>query len=219
MYKFVVFDLDGTLADTIEDLKNSVNDALAKNSLPIHTSEEYKTFVGNGVDKMVELASGYKKGTKIFENIKSGFESYYAEHTCDCTKPYDGMAELLKTLGELNIKTAVLSNKPNVYVPKVVGKLYPEHKFEFMLGQCKEFPRKPDPSALFFMMKESGVEKDETLYVGDSNVDVVTGHNGKVKVCGVSWGFRPVSELNETGADIVVDNAEELLEVIKAGKV
>ena len=219
MYKLVVFDLDGTLADTIEDLKNSVNDALEKNSLPIHSSEEYKTFVGNGADKMVELASGYEKGTKVFENIKSGFESYYAEHTCDCTKPYDGMAELLETLHELNIKTAVLSNKPTVYVPKVVEKLYPEHKFEFMLGQSEEFPRKPNPSALLFMMNELGIEKCETLYVGDSNVDVITAHNGGVKVCGVSWGFRPVSELKETGADIVVDNAEELLEVIKAGKI
>lgn len=215
MYKLVVFDLDGTLADTISDLANSVNNALKENNMKTHKTEDYKFFVGNGADRLIELSADTKKGTETFTKIKQGFEDYYSKHICDYTKEYKGINELLAKLSEDDILTAVLSNKPDKYVPPILKKLYPNHHFEYALGQSEKYKRKPDPEALLMIMKNLDVEKKGVLYVGDSDVDVLTAHNAGVKACAVSWGFRPVSELKNAGADFIVDTAEELYKIIK----
>ena len=216
MYKLVVFDLDGTLAETLEDLAHTMNAALESENLPTHPTESYRKFVGNGISNLVkQVVMDKSDDEELCERVKAYFDNYYPQHLCDFTKAYDGMGELLKELSAMSVKTAVHSNKPHVFVPQILETLYPEHEFEIAWGHkdCNE--RKPSPQALEKMMNQLGVSKEETLYVGDSDVDVFTAHNAGVKVCGVEWGFRGKEELVSAGADFIAKDAENLLYIIK----
>lgn len=210
MSKLVAFDLDGTLADTLADLANAVNYALEKKGLPTYPVDDYRHFVGNGVDNLIKVTMGAAYSPEEAASVKADFQAYYAGHCKDYTKAYDGIGELLSKLSRDGIKTAVISNKPDRFVPEILTRLYPEHSFVYAWGQRDGAARKPDPQSLNTLAKLCKAEKSEILYVGDSNVDVVFGHNAGVKVCGVSWGFRGAKELKEAGADIIVDSAEEL---------
>lgn len=214
MIKLVVFDLDGTLADTLSDLGTAMNVALAREGLPGYPIEEYRQLVGNGIDRLVQdtMAENYTPERAV--KVKSAFQAYYAEHCKDDTLAYDGMEEVLDKLTQDGIMTAVISNKPNRFVPEILEKLYPRHRFKYAWGQQEDFPRKPSPESLEKMIELCGVKKNETLYVGDSNVDVVFGHRSGVMVCGVSWGFRGAQELIGAGADIIVDSPKELYELM-----
>lgn len=216
MYNLVVFDLDGTLADTLMDLAHSINSALKSENLPVHPVESYNQFVGNGINNLIKQVL-LEKGSneQLCKKVKAYFDSYYPQHLCDYTKAYDGMRELLDELSALSVKTAVHSNKPHIYVPQILEKLYPNHKFEIAWGhkECNE--RKPSPQALNLMIEQLGCDKESTLYVGDSDVDVYTAHNAGVKVCGVEWGFRGRDELISAGADFIAKDAENLLSIIK----
>ena len=214
MYKYVIFDLDGTLADTLADLAASINFSLEKNALPTYKVDDYRSFVGDGIDKLIErvLADNYSEA--LLKETKEVFFNYYSEHFCDYTKSYDGMPGLLKELDDLYIKTAVISNKPHQFVPQILSKLYPDHKFEYTWGQKPNFERKPDPQLLLLLLSLLGAEKSEALYVGDSNVDIKFAHSAGIKACGVSWGFRGREELIKSGADFIADNTNELKNVI-----
>ncbi len=216
MYKFVIFDLDGTLANTLFDLANAMNHALSVEGFPTHPINRYNQFVGNGIDNLVKQVL-LQKGDdeELCKKVKANFSSYYKEHLCDDTIEYDGMSVLLKELEKLSVKTAVHSNKPHEYVPYILNKLYSEHKFEFVFGNCEDFERKPSPQAVLYMIDKLGADKSQVLYVGDSDVDVFTAHNSGVKVCGVAWGFRGEEELKNAGADYIAHSAEELLSIIK----
>ncbi len=216
MYKLVVFDLDGTLCDTLSDLANAVNHSLEKEGLPTHPLLSYNKFVGNGINNLIKQVL-LDKGNdeKLISKVKKNFDSYYPAHLCELTKPYSGIEELLKELRELSVMTAVHSNKPHVYVPTILETLFEEHTFDIAWGKKDEFERKPSAQALLEMIRILEVEKDEVLYVGDSDVDVFTAHNASVKVCGVEWGFRGREELLSAGADFVAKDTEELLGVIK----
>lgn len=214
MNKLTVFDLDGTLANTLADLGTAMNAALDSEGLPGYPIEEYRRLVGNGIDRLVKdtMAKGYTPEGAV--RVKETFKAYYADHCLDFTEAYDGLDELLKKLDEKGIMTAVLSNKPDVFVPAILNKLYPDHRFAYAWGKRDELPHKPSPESLERLIELSGCEKSETLYIGDSNVDVVFAHNAGVKVCGVSWGFRGAKELREAGADHIVNSAEELYRLI-----
>lgn len=214
MTKLVVFDLDGTLADTLKDLGTAMNVALSQEGLPGYPMDTYRQLVGNGIDRLVHdaMASGYSPEGAV--RVKAAFQAYYAEHCKDYTVAYDGMAELLNRLDDEKIATAVISNKPHRFVPEILQKLYPRHCFLYAWGQQEEYPRKPSPESLEAMIELSGYAKSDTLYVGDSNVDVVFAHNAGVKVCGVSWGFRGAEELRQAGADCIVNSTNELYSVI-----
>ena len=147
--------------------------------------------------------------------MKTYFDNYYPEHLCDFTKAYDGMGEVLRELRKLKIKTAVHSNKPHAFVPQILKTLYPEHDFEIAWGHKDCFERKPSPQALNAIMEQLSCDKESTLYVGDSDVDVFTAHNAGVVVCGVEWGFRGKEELVSAGADYIAKDAENLLSIIK----
>lgn len=216
MYKFIVFDLDGTLANTLFDLANAVNYALSVEDLPTHPTERYNQFVGNGIDNLIKQVL-LEKGDdeNLHKKVKSNFNIYYKAHLCDDTIAYDGMPELLSELRQLSVKTAIHSNKPHEYVPTIISKLYSDHDFEFVFGNCVQFERKPSPQAVEFMIEKLAVDKSQVLYVGDSDVDVFTAHNAGVKVCGVAWGFRGEEELKSAGADFIAHSAEELLDIIK----
>ena len=214
MNKMVVFDLDGTLADTLADLANAMNDALCHEGLPTYPVDDYRRFVGNGIDNLVKVTMANAYTPESAARVKAGFQSYYAAHCKDLTAAYDGIAALLDRLDAENTATAVISNKPDAFVPVILSKLYPDHRFFVQWGQQDRFPRKPSPEALLHLISLSGLDKSEVLYVGDSNVDVVFAHNAGVKVCGVSWGFRGAEELRQAGADFIVNSAEELYTVI-----
>jgi len=216
MYRLVVFDLDGTLANTLNDLAHAVNMALKSENLPTHPVESYNRFVGNGVNILIKQALMDKGDDKaLCDKVKKFFDSYYKEHLCDYTTSYDGVSQLLSELENSGIKTTVHSNKPHEYVPHILSKLYPQHSFDIVLGNCEDFERKPSPQALEFMIENLNVDKAQVLYVGDSDVDVYTAHNAGVKVCGVAWGFRGEKELKDSGADFIAYDANDLLYIIK----
>lgn len=210
MIRLTVFDLDGTVADTLADLAHAVNYALMSQGLPTYPVDDYRHFVGNGVDKLIRDTMGGAYTPEGAERAKEDFRAYYAAHCRDLTSAYPGMPELLQRLSDDGILTAVISNKPDPFVPGILSAIYPDHTFAYAWGQQKDVARKPDPEALNRLIALCGVKKDEVLYVGDSDVDVYFAHNAGVKVCGVSWGFRGAEELKKAGADVIVDTAEEL---------
>lgn len=212
--KLIAFDLDGTVADTLADLATAVNFALKKRGFDPYPVGDYRRFVGNGVDNLMMQVLKEHYTPAAGEGMKADFSAYYADHCLDYTSVYPGVAELLNELDDSGIKTAVISNKPDAFVPKILQKLYPDHRFTLAWGQRSEVPRKPAPDALLKAIALCGVRQDEVLYVGDSNVDVIFAHNAGVKVCGVSWGFRGAGELKEAGADVIVDSADALKQVI-----
>jgi phosphoglycolate phosphatase len=214
MVKLVVFDLDGTLADTLADLAASVNQALAKRGLTTYPDEAYKHFVGNGVDNLIRQTLADHYTPALAAEVKADFSAYYAGHSMDYTAVYPGIAALLQRLSDSGIMTAVISNKPDAFVPHILGTLYPDHRFSYLSGQKPDIPRKPDPASLLIYLESVGVSKEDTLYVGDSDVDVRYAHAAGVRVCGVSWGFRGADELRAAGADRIADTADELAEVI-----
>ncbi len=216
MYKLVVFDLDGTLADTLSDLAHAVNEALVYVGAPTHPIDSYRTFVGNGVNVLIKKALGEKgDDEELCKKTKAYFDSYYPQHLCDYTCAYEGMTDVLSELRKASVKTAIHSNKPHEYVPHIIDKLFCDHKFDIVIGNMPLYERKPSPQALCAIMDELGVSKDETLYVGDSDVDVFTAHNAGVKMCGVEWGFRGKDELLSAGADFLAKDSAELLRIIK----
>ena len=212
MYKIVVFDLDGTLANTVEDLADAVNFGLENAGLHTYSVEAYKQMVGNGIVNLVKKAIYPNADEEIFDRVKSDFDFYYNAHSIEKTTAYEGTSELLKYLAEKKIMTAVLSNKPDRFVAQILSKLFPNHKFDYEWGKKEEYPIKPNPQSLFAILNKAGIEKSECLYVGDSNVDCQTAQNAGVKCCGVSWGFRGRKELEDAGADIVVDTPMEIIE-------
>jgi phosphoglycolate phosphatase len=215
MPKLIIFDLDGTLLDTIEDLANSVNYALMQHNLPIHPVESYRFFVGNGVNKLLERALPEDKRTTDYVSmLKVDFLKHYFVHSEECTRPYPGIPELLASIQEKGIKLAVASNKMHEATVKLINRFFPEIPFAALLGQREGFPVKPNPGVLEEIIRTAGVEKEEVLYVGDSGVDVATAFNAKVPFVGVLWGFRPRKELEEVGATAFVENTEELFKMV-----
>ena len=212
MKKLVIFDLDGTLLNTIADLAASTNHALAANGYPTHPTEEYRFFVGNGINKLFEraLPEGEKTEANVLK-IRQRFIPYYDVHCVDLTKPYPGIPELLKALQQRSVRIAVASNKYQRATGKLIPYFFPDIHFTAILGQREGVPRKPDPQIVHEIMRMANVSTDEVLYVGDSNVDMQTANNARVDSVGVTWGFRPRAELEQGSPFAIIDKAEELL--------
>ncbi len=212
MKKLVIFDLDGTLLNTIADLAASTNHALEANGYPTHPTEEYRFFVGNGINKLFEraLPEGEKTEANVLK-IRQSFIPYYDVHCADLTKPYPGIPELLKVLQQREIQLAVASNKYQRATGKLIPYFFPDIHFTAILGQREGVPRKPDPQVVHEIMRMANVRTDEVLYVGDSNVDMQTANNARVDCVGVTWGFRPRAELEQGKPYAIIDEAEELL--------
>ena len=215
MPKLIIFDLDGTLLDTIEDLANSVNHALQAYNFPTHPIEAYNFFVGNGVNKLLERALPEDKRTADFVSmLKMEFIKYYFAHAEEFTKPYSGISELLSRLQAEGYQLGVASNKVHDATVQLVDKFFPEIKFAAVFGQREGYPVKPNPGILEEIIELAQVEKSEVFYVGDSGVDVATAYNAKVPFTGVLWGFRPRKELEEVGATSFAETTEELYSLI-----
>ena len=212
MKKLVIFDLDGTLLDTIADLAESTNHALKQLGYPTHNVETIRTFVGNGINKLLERALPLQEQTE--ENVRlmrSHFVPYYDVHNADLSSPYPGIVHLLEDLQEKGIMIAVASNKYQEATVKLVKHYFPMINFIEILGQREGINVKPDPSIVFDILQKANVNKEEVLYVGDSGVDMQTAINAGVDAVGVTWGFRPRTELEGFQPMGLIDKAEELL--------
>lgn len=218
MFKIAVFDLDGTLADSLTDLAICVNLGLAAAGLPEKPVNNFKTYVGNGRAKLIWRAMDGVKDERLFDVVEKTFNEEYALRCTDNTTAYNGCAKLLEGLKSRGIMTAVLSNKPDEFVERILLKLYPSHSFAAAWGKKPEFKPKPDGEALNALLKLCKVyDRSECIYVGDSDVDVFTAQNAGVAMAGVEWGFRGKNELICAGAPFVAASADELFEYICNG--
>lgn len=213
MYKTVIFDLDGTLLNTLTDLANAVNYALREFSFPERTTEEVRRFIGNGVVKLMERSTPEGTNEKMQEECLAVFRKHYLEHMSDNTAAYDGVKALLKHLKEKGIKTAVVSNKLHSAVVGLCDDYF-HGLIDEAIGVSNENERKPSPVNVIKAMINSGSNKKTTVYVGDSEVDVLTAHRAGIKCIGVTWGFRDRAELIENSCDFIAENAEEVLRLI-----
>lgn len=212
MKNLVIFDLDGTLLNTIVDLANSTNYALSQMGFPTHEVNEYNFFVGNGINKLFERA--LPEGEKTEENIRKvreEFLKHYDSHNTDRSTPYPGIPELLAALQEKGIKLAVASNKYQAATRKLIAHFFPTIRFTEVFGQREGIKVKPDPTIVYDILAKANLSKEETLYVGDSGVDMQTAINSGVTACGVTWGFRPRTELEKFSPDHIADKAEDIL--------
>lgn len=213
MKKLVIFDLDGTLLNTIADLAAATNQALRHFGYPTHETEAYRFFVGNGINKLFERAlPDCERTEENILKIRSRFIPYYDEHNADLSRPYPGIPELLSTLQQQEIRMAVASNKYQAATRKLISHYFPEINFVEVLGQREGIPAKPDPSIVYDIMRKAEVKNEEVLYVGDSNVDMQTAHHAGVTAIGVAWGFRPRTELEALHPAHILEKAEELLQ-------
>lgn len=217
MKKLVIFDLDGTLINSIKDLGVATNYALKINGYPEHSLDAYPMMVGNGVAKLIERALPEDRRNKeTIERVRIDFKSYYDNHNTIYTKPYDGIVGLLNELDSKGVLLAVASNKYEQAVKEIVRQLFPSIPFASICGQVDGRPVKPDPSIVFSILSSTGKLKSETLYVGDSGVDMETARRAGVESVGVTWGFRSRKELIETGAVHLADHPSEILECLEA---
>ncbi|GAY30309.1 phosphoglycolate phosphatase [Bacteroidaceae bacterium] len=185
----VIFDLDGTLLNTLEDLAASVNYALKTNGYPQRTTNEIRTFLGNGVKSLVKCSLGKNDSDEIFEKVFNCFRTYYMEHCQDTTRPFDGILPLLEELKKRKIKMAIVSNKLQPAVEQLNNHFFKKH-ISSAVGESATVRRKPNPDAVIAAMNALGSRKDETIYVGDSEIDIETAKNAGIDCIVVLWGFR-----------------------------
>ncbi|MBL8968357.1 MAG: HAD family hydrolase [Spirochaetaceae bacterium] len=215
MAELVIFDLDGTLADTIEDIAASVNGALARRGLPAHDIPAYKRMVGDGLTTLVTRALPPElRGAALVEELRAEAAAAYAAAPLAATRPYAGIRELLAELKRRGLPFAVLSNKPHALAVTVVAGLFPEAGFALVRGESPDFPKKPDPAAALDIARRLGAAPADCLYVGDSDVDMATARSAGMRAVGVAWGFRGSGELREAGADRVIEEPRELLALL-----
>lgn len=209
-YSTIIFDLDGTLLDTITDLAGSANYALEYMGFPTYSVDEIKSFVGNGVRRLMELCVPNGENNPKFEECYAVFNKHYDEHCRDNTKPYDGIMELLKKLSEKEYKLAIVSNKPDEPV-KILNKQWFGDYISVAIGEKPTVHKKPAPDTVIEALNELYSEKFESVYIGDSEVDILTAKNSGVDCICVSWGFRTKEWLIENGATLIVDNPADIL--------
>lgn len=214
--KAVIFDLDGTLLNTIDDIADSLNIALSGNGFKTFPVEEIKMFVGNGVAVMVQRAlAGAACTNKQFNSVQARYMEEYSARQAVKTRAYDGLAPAIDELRRLGVKTAVLSNKPQTDTLNTVSRFFTLSRFDLVYGQREGIPVKPDPSALHGLIKELGAAREDCLFVGDSEVDMQTAANAGMKKIGVLWGFRGRRALEDNGADYIVDKASDIVDIVK----
>ena len=208
-YKAVLFDMDGTLLDTLADMAAAVNHILSVHGYPLRTVEEVRAFVGNGARKLMERALPPDVTGDAFEALLEEYRQWYEAHACVKTAPYPGVPAVLAALHRAGVRCAVVSNKPDGATRELAARFFPGLP---AFGQRDGIPAKPAPNMVYHALAELGVEASAAAYVGDSEVDVALARNAKLPLIAVSWGFRGREALEEAGAALVVDDAATLLE-------
>ncbi len=213
--RLIIFDLDGTLLNTIGDLAAGCDHMLKLRGLPTHSFDEYCSFVGNGIMRLVERALPEELRTEEYvKEARKDFVAYYIDHIDLKTIPYQGMVELVYQLYHDGAKLAVASNKFQAGTEKLIKKFFPEVEFIEVCGNREGVPLKPDPALVELILEKAEVEPENIFMVGDSAVDIQTAHNAKIHSVGVSWGFRSRTELEQAGAEHIADTAEELKQIL-----
>ena len=215
-YKAAVFDLDGTLVNSLDDLADSANATLRAHSFPMHEVEAYRYFVGDGTRKLMEriLPQEYAADTTFVAQFMSKYKDRYARNLLQKTKPYDGIMEMLEELRRRGIPMAVCTNKHQSAAEMIVKTLFPHGIFQEIIGDQEGLPRKPDPQKVLRIMRNFGVTGEQTAYFGDTDVDMDTARNAGTFAVGVLWGFRPKEELIAHGADLLLSHPMELFEKV-----
>ncbi len=214
-YRAVVFDLDGTLLDTLQDIASSANRVLGRFGFPQHQLEAYKYFVGDGREALASriLPSSHRDATTVAK-VLAGIDSEYGEHWADTTRPYEGITELLQALTVRGIKMTVLSNKPDDSTKLMVSRMLPHWRFELVLGVRPSVPKKPDPAAALEIAERLKIVPSEFLYLGDTDTDMKTAKAAGMCAIGVLWGFRTADELLTSGAKSLICNPLDLLKIL-----
>lgn len=212
----VIFDLDGTLLNTLGDLRAATNHALEVRGLPPHSMEEIRQFIGNGIRLLICRAMPEGTPEAEIDAALDDFKAYYAAHIHDRTVPYDGIPQLLTALRKRGIKVAVLSNKIDSASQQLIEHFFPG-KTDVVFGEHVGVPRKPDPTSCRMVMQQLGVQPEQVLYVGDSGTDMQTAKNAGLYAVGVTWGFRSKEVLLEYGADVLVHRPEQILQILDSG--
>lgn len=210
-YKAVLFDMDGTVLDTLEDMKSAVNATMGHFSMPECSLDEVRRYVGNGALRLIEQAVPAGTSPDMIKTVLDWYKDYYDRNCLIKTGPYEGIMELMGKLKAEGLKLAVVSNKPDSTVKELAERFFPGLLL-CAIGQQDAIARKPAPDMLYLALEEMGAELGESVYVGDSEVDVLTAKNAAMDCISVSWGFRPVEELCAAGAECIVHSAKELLE-------
>ncbi len=216
MLKLCIFDMDGTLVDTIKSIAYFANNALNKYGLPSIETQRYKLLVGNGASVLVERMIKEVGGTQEqFEKVFPEYNTTYDNDFLYLTEAYEGVCDMLSELKKLGVKTAILSNKPDVTAKKVSEALFKEGLIDVCYGARDGIALKPDPEGVFAILKEFGVEKNECLYIGDTATDIKTAKNAGLTNIGVLWGFRDRAELEDAVADYIIEKPAEILDIAK----
>lgn len=212
-FSHVMFDLDGTLLNTLDDLALACNHTCELFGWPTFTIDDYRLKVGNGMPKLIEriMPDEVLGDEKAFQTAMDAFQEYYAQHKEDHTAPYPGIMEMLDGLREAGVTVSVLSNKDDSSVKPLVANYFGEGVFAEVQGRIDEFPAKPAAPITLHVLEKLGADPAETLYVGDSNVDVATGHNAGLKVAGVAWGFRGTAELIAAGTEYIAETPADIV--------
>jgi phosphoglycolate phosphatase len=219
-FKCIIFDLDGTLANTLGDIAAAMNHALGLRGLDALSAERYAKIVGNGLRNLArEALPPSSRDAETLDAAYRDARDYYREHPADYAQLYPGIAELIAALRERadrrsRIKTAVLSNKPDLLTQMVIGKLFSPYTFDLVLGERPAFPRKPDPASTWDLITELDASPRETLFVGDSEIDLATAAAAECSFLGAAWGFRGRQALQAAGASRIIDHPGELLELL-----
>jgi len=214
--KAVIWDLDGTLLNTLDDLAASTNAALEQNGLPLRTTDEVRRFVGNGVRRLIELAvPELGESHPKFQQVLDSFVAHYGAHSRDRTRPYDGVMETLDAFAAQGVKLAIVSNKIDFAV-KALSRDYFGDRMESAVGDDPSRRKKPAPDSVLEAMRQMGVTAQECVYVGDSDVDVITARNAGISCVAVTWGFRSEDCLREAGAEHIAHTPAQLAEIIAA---
>ena len=212
-YKNIIFDLDGTLLNTIDDLTSAVNYVMNYFGYDTYSTDRIKQFVGNGIHKLMERAVPQGMDNSIFDKAYEMFKLYYTSNCKNATRPYDGIESMLEKLKDLNCNMAVVSNKNDQAVKKLCREFFSSY-IGTAIGQSETTNKKPAPDTVFKAMEEFDAVKHETLYVGDSEVDKMTADNAGVDCVLVSWGFRARKDLEKLNPDVIIDNPVQLLDIV-----
>ena len=212
-YKATVFDLDGTLLNTIDDLAWATNYTLKQFNMPTYTVDEVRQMVGNGVAKLIRDAVPEDTDDATYQQVLACFKEHYADHSLDNTVPYPGILDAIDILKAAGVKCAVVSNKPNFAIADLMKNFFPG-RFDFALGQRDDLKRKPNAEPVHYALAQIGVNPKDAVYIGDSEVDVKTAQNSNMPCISVTWGFRDKDTLLAAGATTLVDTADEMVQKI-----